>query len=71
MPGSPCHAGLDCGMPCGTSPSKVALPGPYQRVLNLKTVAGADLWIDDISVDVESGSAALAARNAFHISRRS
>ena len=35
----------------------------------MRTVVGADLWIDDISVDCESSSARLAAKNALLVSR--
>ena len=43
--------GLIAGCPAAPALSKVALAAPCQRVLAMRTVVGADLWIDDISVD--------------------
>ena len=57
--------GLIAGCPAAPALSKVALAAPCQRVLAMRTVVGADLWIDDISVDCESSSARLAAKNAL------
>ena len=60
---------LIAGCPAAPALSKVALAAPCQRVLAMRTVVGADLWIDDISVDCESSSARLAAKNALLVSR--
>ena len=57
--------GLIAGCPAAPALSKVALAAPCQGVLAMRTVVGADLWIDDISVDCESSSARLAAKNAL------
>ena len=61
--------GLIAGCPAAPALSKVALAAPCQRVLAMRTVVGADLWIDDKSVDCESSSARLAAKNALLVSR--
>ena len=61
--------GLIAGCPAAPTLSKVALAAPCQRVLAMRTVVGADLWTDDISVDCECSSARLAAKNKPLVSR--
>ena len=57
--------GLLAGCPLAPMLSKIALYSPLSAVLNgRRCIAGADVWIDDISVDLEDQSAEKAAGNA-------
>ena len=57
--------GLLAGCPLAPMLSKIALYSPLSAVLNgRRSIAGADVWIDDISVDLEDQSAEKAAGNA-------
>ncbi len=57
--------GLLAGCPLAPMLSKLALFAPLSGVLNSnKSVEGADVWIDDISVDTQDKSAGRAAKHA-------
>ena len=57
--------GLLAGCPLAPMLSKIALYSPLSSVLNgRRSIAAADVWIDDISVDLEDQSAEKAAGNA-------
>ena len=50
--------------------AKVALRKPLKRLLSKPQVHSADVWVDDISVDVQRANAEKAARNALHTYRQ-
>ena len=59
--------GVLAGDPIAPLLAKIALYKPLQEVLRSSAVQSADVWVDDISLDVKEANESKAARNAFHL----
>ena len=62
--------GVLAGDPIAPLLAKVALYKPLQEILSSSAVHSADVWVDDISLDVEEDNAGKAAHNAFNLYQR-
>ena len=57
--------GVLAGDPIAPILAKIALSRPLAQVLQSSHIASADVWVDDISLDVDDKSEEKAARHAF------
>ena len=62
--------GVLAGDPIAPLLAKIALYKPLQEILSSSAVQSADVWVDDISLDVEEDNAGKAAHNAFNLYQR-
>ena len=62
--------GVLAGDPVAPLLAKIALFKPLQEIMQSTAVKSSDVWVDDISLDVEEASECKAAHNAFQLYQR-